>query len=74
MKRYRLSFAASLTHAPSDPARTAWKPGTGMDFDKHYRVWPSRASMARSIRMQQRGAPRADHWKACMPLTDGEGY
>jgi hypothetical protein len=30
--------------------------------------------MARSIRMQQRGAPRQDHWRACVALTDGEGY
>lgn len=73
MKRYRLSFADSIAHKPEHPERTARKAGDGLDMDITYQVWPSRVSMARSIRMQQKGAPRAGHWRACVALIDGEG-
>lgn len=51
--------------------RSAYK-ATGWDFT--IQTWPSRAAMARTIRMQQRGASRADHWKAAVPLAETEGY
>jgi hypothetical protein len=74
MKRYRLSFADSIKHQPEHPERTARKSGSNMDFDVTFQVWPNRESMARSIRMQQRGAHRSYHWRPCVPLSDGEGY
>lgn len=74
VKRYRLSFAAAASHVPEHADRTARKSGTGMDFDETFQVWPNRASMARTIRMQQRGMPSPQHWRACVALKDGEGY
>lgn len=74
MKRYRLSFAAAMDHAPEHPERTARKSGSGIDFDVTFQVWPNRASLAKSIRMQQKRENRADDWRACVKLTDGEGY
>lgn len=74
MKRYTVSFAASTEHKPDHPERTARKSGTGMNFDVTFQVWPSRVAMARSIRMQQKGAPHPTHWRACVKLADGEGY
>lgn len=74
MKTYRLSFAQAIAHKPEHPDRTARKSGSGLDMDVRFQVWPNRPSMARSIRMQQKGAPRPDHWRACVPLNDTEGY
>ncbi len=39
-----------------------------------HQVWPSRQSMAVSVRMQQKRMPKWDDWKPLVPLTDGEGY
>lgn len=74
MKRYTMSFGASIEHKPEHPERTARKSGTGMNFDVTFQVWPNRQSMARSIRMQERSEPRQGNWKACLALTPGEGY
>jgi len=53
MKRYTLSLAASLSHVPEHPERTA-KRDTG--WDVMYQVWPSRGAMLQSLKMQARGA------------------
>jgi hypothetical protein len=75
MKKYTLSGADSMTHSPQHPERTAHKAaGGGLNFDRVYQVWPNRESMARSIRMQQSRAPHSGDWRACVALTDGEGY
>ena len=76
MKRYILPSATANEHTPKHPERTARKrAGCGiMDFDVLFQVWPNRASMARSIRMQERGADFARGWKACVPLGTTEGY
>lgn len=71
MKRYAMSFGAALEHKPEHPERTARKQS---GWDVAFQVWPNRRSMAVSIRMQERGAPRSDHWRACVPLTPGEGF
>jgi hypothetical protein len=44
MKRYTMSAAASTTHTPTHPERTAFASlGRGpMDFDVTYQVWPNR--------------------------------
>lgn len=75
MKRYVLSWAASVSHVPEHPERTAKRTqSSGWDFDVTYQVWPNRKSLAKSIRMQEKGPPRGDHWRPCVPLSDGEGY
>lgn len=71
MKRYTLSFAASIEHKPEYPERTA-KKTSGWDIT--FQVWPNRKAMARTIRMQQNGPSRSDHWRAVQPLSDIEGY
>jgi hypothetical protein len=70
-KQYILSFAASLSHKPEQPERTA-KRTCGDDV--MFQVWSNRAAMAKSIRMQQSRAGKAKDWKPCVPLTDSEGY
>ena len=74
MKRIVMSFAAAMVYAPEHPERVARRNGTGLNFDVTFQTWPNRESMARSIRMQQRGETRPDHWRACVPLAPGEGY
>lgn len=72
MKTYVKSFAESIEHKPEHPERTAKKSfGFG---DIMFQVWPNRKSMAKSIRMQQKRAPKQSDWRPCVPLTDGEGY
>lgn len=58
----------------SDPERWAYKSGPGAFADYTLQQWPNRASMARTIRMQERGAPRADRWRAVVKLETAEGY
>ena len=75
MKRYSMSDGASMTHTPEHPERTARQSGIGMDFDIYFQVWPNRPSMARSIRMQERGCQVGQRtWKAIIPLRETEGY
>jgi hypothetical protein len=74
VKRYTLSFAASINHPHEHPERTAYHPGGGLDFDNHFQVWPNRASMARSVRMQQKRERHSDDWVPVVKLSDGEGY
>jgi hypothetical protein len=76
MKTQRMSFAASLTYKPANPERTARRSVTcgGMGWDIEFKTWPARDPMARSIRMQQKRETRPDDWRACVPLSDGEGY
>lgn len=74
MKRYKLSGGESYTHQPDHPERTATKQGRGLDFDVTYQVWPSRAAMAKTIRMQEQRESRIDDWRAVVKLSDGEGY
>jgi hypothetical protein len=61
----------SIGHVPKNPDRIAQRP---LGWDVQYQEWPNRASMARSIRMQQSGENWARGWVACVPLSDGEGY
>lgn len=74
MTRYSMPWAVALQHVPKYPERTARKDGTGMNFDVTYQVWPNRQSMAKSIRMQERRERHSDDWRACVKLSDGEGY
>ena len=56
------------------PERTAYKMGGGMFPDYIFQVWPNRAAMAKSIRMQQKRATSPHDWHAVVKLSDGEGY
>jgi len=62
----RLRETLAALHAPE---RSAYKSGPGIFSDYTIQVWPTRQSMVRSIRMQQRRAPRSDNWKAVQALT-----
>lgn len=62
LKRYTLSFAASVDHVPDHPERTARR---SISWDVEYQVWPSRAAMIASIRMQEKRAPHRTDWKEC---------
>ena len=67
MKTYVLSFAASITHVPEHPERTAMK---SLQWGVRYRVWTSRGAMLKTIDMQSRGPHSSDHWRACkMPAS-----
>lgn len=70
-KTYTLTFAQSINHAHPAPERTAFK---CIGHDNHYRVWPNRESLAKSIRMQQRRAARQDDWRPVVKLADSEGW
>ena len=73
-KRVTMSFADSLSYKPDYPERTARMSMAGIGGTIVFQTWPSRTAMARTIRMQQKGEPRATHWQACQKLTDTEGY
>ena len=65
MTKYKLSFADAMTHEPEHPERTARKNGTGLDFDVTFQVWPNRASLLKTIEMQDKGYPEGPKWRAC---------
>ena len=71
MKRVRMSFAASLDYAPTNPERTARR---SVGWDVEFGTWSNREAMARSIRMQEKRAPRQDDWKAVVALGVTEGH
>ena len=63
-KQYTLSAAAAIGHVPEHPDRTAYRNASGfLNFDLVFRVWPNRASMLTTIRMQERRAPESTDWK-----------
>lgn len=72
MKRYTISFAASSSHVPANPERTAKR--DLQSWDVEFQVWPNRASLAKSIRMQQKRECRSGDWRPCIPLSAGEGF
>lgn len=74
MKRYSMPFGRALDFEHPHPERTAVRTGSGAFSDNTYQVWPSREAMARSVRMQQSRASRADDWRPIVNLSDGEGY
>ena len=56
------------------PERTAYRVGPGLFSDDEYRVWKSRADMARAVRKSERQADARFVWHAMVKLADGEGY
>lgn len=65
MKTQRMSFAASLTFKPANPERTASRPMAGMEMDVIYQEWPNRASMLKTIELQEKRASKQTDWRAC---------
>ena len=74
MKTYTLPLGRMNEAEHEHPERTARKQGSGMFPDYIFQVWPDRAAMARSIRMQERRSPTQYDWKAIIKLSDGEGF
>jgi len=68
MKKYRLSFADSLTHKPEHPERTASKSGKCMDMDVYYQVWPNRAAMLKTVDIQERASNSQYNWRPCVKV------
>jgi hypothetical protein len=74
MKKVSMPFGRSIGYQPEHPERTARSAGKSWDSLVTFQTWPSRAAMAKSIRMQQARAPKPADWKACVPLKDSEGF
>lgn len=70
MKQYTLSGADAFTHRPEHPERTAYRFGTGMDFDVRFQVWPSAGAMKTTLRMQGARAPDCRDWHPCKVLPN----
>lgn len=64
-----MSFAASLNYRPENPERTAKK---SSGFEVIFQTWTNRSAMVKTIRLQEKRAPRQDDWKALIPLSEGE--
>lgn len=74
MRHYILSVGQALDYKHDAPERTAYRSGTGMNFDRYYQVWPNRISMVKTIRLQQRGERNLSWWTPVIPLRETEGY
>jgi hypothetical protein len=53
--------------------RAAVRHGHRIGDDSTLQIWNCRKAMARTIRMQEKSAPRSD-WSPVVKLSDGEGY
>lgn len=61
MKRYAMSFAASLEHKPEHPERTAKR--QLQNWDVEFGVWTNRAALLKTIEMQEKREHRNDDWR-----------
>ncbi len=64
-------YLATLTD--DERGRTAIKAGRSLGDNDTAQTWNHRKAMAKTIRMQERGAPSSE-WRPVVKLTDGEGY
>ena len=71
MKHYTLTLGQSIGYRHEHPERTASRES---GWDRYYQVWPNRASMAKTIRLQEKGVNFYKAYKAVIPLTPGEGH
>lgn len=53
-------------------SRVAYRSQSTWDYT--VKVFPSRESMAKTIRKEQENAPRYNNWVALIPLEQNEGY
>jgi hypothetical protein len=66
-RTYTLSMAASITHVPAHPERTAIRNAIGtLSFDIIYREWPSRGAMLTTLDMQGKHEPHPGDWRDWM--------
>jgi hypothetical protein len=75
MKRYHapLGRCAEIKH--EHPERTASRnAGPSWDAEIEFQVWPNRAAMARTVRMQERRASDWRDWRPLVKLEITEGY
>ena len=73
MKKQFVPFGRLADMEVKHPERTAMRAGNAIFDDWEVQTWPNRASMAKSIRIQE-SAGSARKWKPCVPLSPGEGY
>lgn len=75
MKTYSLPMGRRQDYNHPAPDRTAYRVSSSIGVDDYYQVWPNRASMARSIRMQESGATIPSRlWRPMIALGVSEGY
>lgn len=74
MKTYTLTFGQSISYVHPHPDRTTRRAHGGMNFDLTFKIWPSRAMMARAIRKQQMREGHFDDWQPLVSLSPGEGF
>ena len=55
MKRYAVPAARLHDWKHPAPERTAYRAGSGMDFDMHCQVWSNRAAMLQACKMSDTG-------------------
>jgi hypothetical protein len=64
MKTYSISAAHLSEHKLAHPERTAYRSiGIGLDFDVTIQTWPNRASMLKTIQMQESGPDFRKAWR-----------
>jgi len=63
MKTYTITVADFAAHTPDAPERTAFAM-LNQQWDYTFKVWPSEASMRKTIEMQGQSEPRPDHWRS----------
>lgn len=73
MNTYRLPLGRTIGYAHPHPERTASR-SLNLFSDIEFKVWPARAALARTIRMQQQRESRPSDWRPLVPLTPGEGH
>lgn len=74
MKKYSMPLGRTYDYPHPAPDRTAFRDGADVFADRTFQVWPNRASMAKSIRMQQRRAHQSTDWHPLVKLGETEGY
>lgn len=76
MKHYTCPLGRRNDYPHPAPERTAYRVSATLGVDDYYQVWPNRASMARSIRMQERSGdvPLSRRWHPMVKLHDTEGF
>jgi hypothetical protein len=73
-KTYTIPFAQLADHIPAHPDRTAYKSGTGMNFDITFKEWPSRGAMLTTVQMQERSDSHLPKWKDWLKSRMGERW
>ena len=70
MKQYQMNTARAMEHKPEHPERTARRdcgaPISSIYWgDVIFQVWPNRASMLKTIELQDQRPSKFTNWTAC---------